>query len=112
MNVYYSKLQLKEFFNSYKMKVFILFTLFCRKIILVLSILHGYNEVIEYKTCKGGFKMLLTKETRSYENEINSGFFCMKQCNACTCIHNLNGHCASFTGDECDLYEVELLEEN
>ncbi len=56
--------------------------------------------------------MLLTKETRSYENEINSGFFCMKQCNACTCIHNLNGHCASFTGDECDLYEVELLEEN
>lgn len=56
--------------------------------------------------------MLLEKSSKHTENEINSGFLCMKSCNACTCIHNLNGHCASFKDDECELYEVQLIQEN
>jgi len=41
-----------------------------------------------------------------------SNFLCLKPCNVCTCLHFANGHCTSFKGDQCEMYEVQLIQEN
>lgn len=50
--------------------------------------------------------------TNENSNKCESSFLCLKPCNVCTCIHFANGHCTSFKGDHCEMYEVQLIQEN
>lgn len=56
--------------------------------------------------------MITAEPIKLSETECESDFLCMKKCNACTCIHNVNGYCSSFKGSECEIYEMQLIQEN
>lgn len=60
----------------------------------------------------GGGKLMLNENEGTTNNTCESNFLCLKSCNVCTCIHYANGHCTSFKGDECEMYEVQLIQEN